>query len=205
LHPLAHERLDAVHRLAAMSTRCVVNVILQGVGSRSTTETAKASRWQRATWQDERHGGSADRVDRGGSPLAGSGLTGWFTARAGRRQAIAAEYAGDKQAEALLVTVRQTLDEQHTARVQDVRRAAYTDFLMAADHAYAERKAQTVNGPQSERPERLLPPKSFSSSLASVAIEGPSGVEKFAAMLHFSLNDERWRAGFPLARPCFRF
>lgn len=135
-----------------------------------------------------------------GSALAGSGLTGWFTALAGRRQAVAAEYAGEKQAEALILTVRQTLDEQRIARVQDVRRAAYADFLMAADHAYAERDAPLVYGPQPERP---TPPKSFRTALASVAIEGPAEVERCAVALLLSLEDERWRAGFPLGRANF--
>jgi hypothetical protein len=136
-----------------------------------------------------------------GSALSGSALTGWFTARAGARQAAAAKYAGEKQAEALILTVRQTLDEQGIARVQDVRRAAYADFLMAAEHAYDERDAETQHGPPQS--ERHLPTKSFKTALATVMIEGPAEVEKYAVKLYLSLEDERWRAGFPFARANF--
>jgi hypothetical protein len=41
-----------------------------------------------------------------GSAVAGSVVTGWFTRSAGQRQAAAAQHAGDRQADALLQTVR---------------------------------------------------------------------------------------------------
>ncbi|WP_159107700.1 hypothetical protein [Streptomyces ardesiacus] len=68
-----------------------------------------------------------------GAALAGSALTGWFTVLAGNRQADAAKHAGDKQADAVLVTVQQTLDDQRAARQQDARRTAYATFLAAAE------------------------------------------------------------------------
>jgi hypothetical protein len=68
-----------------------------------------------------------------GAALAGSALTGWFTVLAGNRQAAAAKHAGDKQADAVLVTVQQTLDDQRAARQQDARRTAYATFLAAAE------------------------------------------------------------------------
>ncbi|AEW95467.1 hypothetical protein SCATT_30960 [Streptantibioticus cattleyicolor NRRL 8057 = DSM 46488] len=57
-----------------------------------------------------------------GSALAGSLITGWFTGRAGSSQAAAARHAGDRQADALLDTVRATLGEQRTIRLLDLRR-----------------------------------------------------------------------------------
>ncbi|XVV34974.1 hypothetical protein ACQPXT_13400 [Streptomyces sp. CA-100214] len=133
-----------------------------------------------------------------GAALAGSALTGWFTARAGRRQAVAAERAGEKQAEAVILTVTQTLDEQRIARAQDVRRAAYANFLMTAEHAYTERQAESES-----QCERFLPSQDYRAALASVQIEGPREVERVAVILFMSLRDERWAAGFPLARANF--
>jgi hypothetical protein len=74
-----------------------------------------------------------------GSALAGSALTGWFTIAAGRRQAAAARYAGDEQAQAVIDTVNRTLDEQRVARIQDARRRVYSDFLTAFDNAHVLR------------------------------------------------------------------
>ncbi|MEQ6028250.1 hypothetical protein SOM70_37500 [Streptomyces salinarius] len=68
-----------------------------------------------------------------GSAVAGSIVTGWFTRSAGYRQAEAARHAGNRQADALITTVRATLDEQRTAREVSQRREVYIQFLQAAE------------------------------------------------------------------------
>ncbi|MFE5666094.1 hypothetical protein ACFQ7W_19435 [Streptomyces niveus] len=67
-----------------------------------------------------------------GSALAGSLVTGWFARSAGMKQAEAAQHAGDRQADALLHTVRLTLQEQRAVRLLDLRRQTYVAFLEAA-------------------------------------------------------------------------
>ncbi|MGW3163934.1 hypothetical protein ACWC9Q_13840 [Streptomyces sp. NPDC001142] len=68
-----------------------------------------------------------------GAAIAGSVATGWFTRNAGIRQAEAARRAGERQADALLETVRMTLQEQAAVRVLDLRRQTYARFLEAAE------------------------------------------------------------------------
>ncbi|WP_369043333.1 hypothetical protein [Streptomyces sp. Midd1] len=108
-----------------------------------------------------------------GSALVGSGLTGWFTVAAGRRQAGAAQYAGDKQAEAVLRTVQQTLDEQRLARLQDARRAAYAAYLTAA-----EQKAEEVSpgGRVVSTVRRSDATIDLSVAFSLVELEGPPSV-----------------------------
>jgi hypothetical protein len=69
------------------------------------------------------------------SALFGSLITGWFTRTAGARQAEAARYAGSRQADALLATVRMSLGEQRAERVLDSHRQAYLGFIAAVDAA----------------------------------------------------------------------
>ncbi|MFD9398355.1 hypothetical protein ACFWA4_05980 [Streptomyces sp. NPDC060011] len=70
-----------------------------------------------------------------GSAVAGSIVTGWYTRSAGLRQAEAAKHAGDRQADALLRTVQDTLVEQRRARLEESRRDTYVEFLKAAHEA----------------------------------------------------------------------
>ncbi|RBM12659.1 hypothetical protein [Streptomyces sp. PT12] len=102
-----------------------------------------------------------------GSALAGSLVTGWFSRAAGSRQAEAARHAGDRQADALLETVRMTLGEQRDARVQDVRRQTYVRFLEAAEGAILARR--TGEGQASAR-------AALHQALAAVDLEGPDAV-----------------------------
>ncbi|MFJ2114810.1 MULTISPECIES: hypothetical protein [unclassified Streptomyces] len=68
-----------------------------------------------------------------GSALAGGVVTGWYARSAGLRQAEAARHAGDRQADALLETVRLSLEEQRTARGLDLRRQTYARFIEAGE------------------------------------------------------------------------
>ncbi|ONK09511.1 hypothetical protein [Streptomyces sp. MP131-18] len=102
-----------------------------------------------------------------GAALAGSLITGWFSRAAGSRQAEAARHAGDRQADALLETVRMTLREQRDARVQDVRRQTYVRFLEAAEGAILARR--TGDGQASARAD-------LQQALGAVDLEGPDAV-----------------------------
>ncbi|AJF70428.1 hypothetical protein [Streptomyces vietnamensis] len=96
-----------------------------------------------------------------GSAILGSIVTGFFAWKAGHRQAVAAEVAGQAQARALISTVQATLDEQRRTRVLDHRRQAYVEFLDAAQCCQLDRTNATrsrlmraesmmyVEGPQS--------------------------------------------------------
>lgn len=123
-----------------------------------------------------------------GSALAGSALTGWFTILAGRRQAAAAQYAGDKQAEAVLLTVQQTLDEQRVARAEDARRAAYAGFLASAEQKASERGF----GIFARRSEAVM---ELDTALSLVKLEGPDEVYSKAHGAHFSLNAQNFTMG----------
>lgn len=68
-----------------------------------------------------------------GSAIAGSVVTGWYARSAGIRQATAARHAGDRQADALLDSVRMTLRAESDHREFALRRQTYADFLGAAD------------------------------------------------------------------------
>jgi hypothetical protein len=61
--------------------------------------------------------------------LSASVITGWYTRGAGQRQAEAARHAGDRQADAMVATVRMTLVEQRAARELDQRRQTYLRFV----------------------------------------------------------------------------
>ncbi|MFI0734993.1 hypothetical protein ACH4S9_39335 [Streptomyces sp. NPDC021225] len=120
-----------------------------------------------------------------GSALAGSGLTGWFTILAGRRQAGAAQYAGDKQAEAVLRTVQQTLDEQRLARLQDARRAAYAAFLTAAEQKAEELSPGGRIVSTARRSDATI---DLYVALNLVELEGPPSVLEQAVRVRSLLN-----------------
>ncbi|MYS60032.1 MULTISPECIES: hypothetical protein [Streptomycetaceae] len=129
-----------------------------------------------------------------GSALAGSLITGWFTGRAGSSQAAAARHAGDRQADALLDTVRATLGEQRTIRLLDLRRQTYVQFLHAAESAIL-----TLRAGEGEGNDRLALQRAFSA----VLLEGPSEVARAARKMVDALRaDLSWddlesaRAGF---------
>ncbi|MEU0742218.1 hypothetical protein [Streptomyces sp. NPDC006134] len=106
-----------------------------------------------------------------GSALLGSLVTGWFTRGAGHRQAEAARHAGDRQADALLETVRMTLEEQRAARLHEARRQTYARFLEAAEEALLARR--TGEGQSTTR-------SALQRALGAVLLEGPEGVARSA-------------------------
>ncbi|MFJ9675257.1 hypothetical protein ACIRP5_31240 [Streptomyces sp. NPDC101221] len=139
-----------------------------------------------------------------GSALVGSGLTGWFTIAAGRRQAAAARYAGDEQARAVIDTVNRTLDEQRAARVEEARRQVYTQYLMAYDDAWY------LFEPHSSMSERLRGVEKVNTLHGVIELEGPEEVRGAASRLRAALlelaalhdgrnhpedfdDEERWR------------
>jgi hypothetical protein len=110
-----------------------------------------------------------------GAALAGSAITGWFAMRAGWRQAAAAQHAGDRQADALLETVRLTLGEQRDVRLLDQRRSAYAALLQAAEQVAAAHRL-----PASGQTPDL---GALHRALGVVFLEGPSEVTRTAAEL----------------------
>ncbi|MGW6910228.1 hypothetical protein [Streptomyces sp. NPDC054940] len=119
-----------------------------------------------------------------GSALAGSALTGWFTVIAGRRQAAAARYAGDEQAQAVISTVQQTLGEQRTARLQDVRRQVYAELLRVAETFHTVRRDDATRGCRRESVRSDL-----MTALALVELEGPSEVYEAGVRMTQSTGD----------------
>ncbi|MGW0731599.1 hypothetical protein [Streptomyces sp. NPDC002851] len=117
-----------------------------------------------------------------GAALAGSVVTGWFAMGAGGRQAEAARHAGDRQADAVLETVRATLHEQRTTRVLDLRRQTYVRFLEAAASAASTLRTGVADGPDQPSLER---------SLQAVLLEGPAHVAEAARELADRLERSR--------------
>ncbi|MEW5354882.1 hypothetical protein [Streptomyces sp. 16-176A] len=124
-----------------------------------------------------------------GAAIAGSVVTGWYSRSAGIRQADAARHAGDRQAEALLESVRMTVRgeaEQRALAVRRVRgeaeqralavrRQVYAGFLGAAEaRVLAER-----TGRGGEQGDAVL----LQRALGEVVLEGPSDVAAAAARL----------------------
>ena len=107
-----------------------------------------------------------------GSAVAGGAVTGWYARGAGVEQAEAARHAGDRQADALLDTVRMTLHEQAAVRVLDLRRQTYVRFLDAAGTALSA--ARTGAGAAGD-------PAALHRALAGVTLEGPAEVAGAAA------------------------
>ncbi|MFE7617674.1 hypothetical protein [Streptomyces sp. NPDC057496] len=102
-----------------------------------------------------------------GSAITGGVATGWFTRSAGFRQAEAARQAGDRQADALLETVRMTLREQATVRLSDIRRQTYVRFLGVAEERIRTERTGRGRGDD----DALL-----ESALGEVVLEGPAEV-----------------------------
>lgn len=108
------------------------------------------------------------------SALAGSLVTGWFARSAGSRQAAAARHAGDRQADALLDTVRMSLVEQRAVRVLDQRRQTYARFLDAAETVRLTR--MTGEGHADDRP-------ALQRAYGAVLLEGPDETARAAGDL----------------------
>ncbi|MFC8826981.1 hypothetical protein ACFT9I_16765 [Streptomyces sp. NPDC057137] len=106
-----------------------------------------------------------------GSALAGSLVTGWFARSAGMRQAEAAQHAGDRQADALLHTVRLTLQEQRAVRLLDLRRQTYVAFLEAAEAVALTNRTGIGLGGDGAALQRAF---------GAVALEGPAEVARAA-------------------------
>ncbi|MFF2412728.1 hypothetical protein [Streptomyces sp. NPDC058092] len=106
-----------------------------------------------------------------GSAIAGSVATGWYTRNAGIRQAEAARRAGERQADALIETVRMTLQEQATVRVLDIRRQTYVRFLEAAEAGILTERTGRGRGDDDALLERAL---------GGVVLEGPAEVASAA-------------------------
>ncbi len=98
------------------------------------------------------------------SAVAGSLVTGRYSRSAGLIQAQAARHAGDRQADAMLETVRLTLRQEYAVHGLDTRRQAYVRFLDAAETAMAAEH----NG--QGRPEARA---AFQRANAEVTLEGP--------------------------------
>ncbi|MFZ4160452.1 hypothetical protein ACOZDE_18775 [Streptomyces griseoincarnatus] len=140
-----------------------------------------------------------------GSALAGSALTGWFTVLAGRRQASAAKYAGDKQAEAVLLTVRQTLDEQRASRQEEARRTVYAGFLTAAERKREELNPGSRPVPTTYRSDATT---ELDVALRLVELEGPPAVFEAAQRVQALLarptgDDMRNREHYVQARAAY--
>jgi hypothetical protein len=118
-----------------------------------------------------------------GSALAGGLVTGWFARSAGVKQAEAARHAGDRQADALLDTVRMTFEEQRAVRVLDLRRQTYLRFLEAAEVVILTQRSsgagQASDGPALQR------------ALGAVLLEGPGEVSRTAQELAHCLRGNR--------------
>lgn len=115
-----------------------------------------------------------------GSALAGGVITGWFTRGAAHRQATAARHAGDRQADALLETVRTTLQEQRAVRLLDQRRQTYVQFLEAAEAVILSRRTGD-RAAASDRP-------ALQRALGIVQLEGPEPVAQAARELTDALK-----------------
>ncbi|MFI2434307.1 hypothetical protein [Streptomyces sp. NPDC018693] len=109
-----------------------------------------------------------------GAAVAGSVVTGWYARSAGTRQAAAARHAGDRQADALLESVRMTLRSEADQRALALRRQVYAAFLGAAEaRLLAERTARGQSG------DDVL----LHRTLGEVVLEGPADVAAAATRL----------------------
>ncbi|GGK90164.1 hypothetical protein [Streptomyces flaveus] len=98
-----------------------------------------------------------------GSAIAGSIVTGWYARSAGIRQAAAARHAGERQADALLESVRMTLRAESDHREFALRRQTYAEFLGAA-----ETRILTERNGRGQADDVLL-----QRALGGVLLEGP--------------------------------
>ncbi|MFF4606033.1 hypothetical protein ACFY12_25240 [Streptomyces sp. NPDC001339] len=121
-----------------------------------------------------------------GSAIAGSVVTGWYSRSSGIRQAEAARHAGDRQADALVESVRLTVQAEARQRSLALRRQTYAEFLGAAETRILTER--TGRGTSDD--EALL-----QRALGGVALEGPPEVAAAAHHLvaclrrHESLDD----------------
>ncbi|MEV7340434.1 hypothetical protein [Streptomyces sp. NPDC093544] len=99
-----------------------------------------------------------------GSAIAGSVVTGWYGRGAGIRQAAAARHAGDRQADALLESVRMTLRGESDHRELALRRQTYAEFLGAA-----EARILTERNGRGQADDDVL----LQRALGGVLLEGP--------------------------------
>ncbi|MFI7008621.1 hypothetical protein [Streptomyces sp. NPDC050145] len=114
-----------------------------------------------------------------GAALAGSVVTGWYGRSAGIRQAEAARHAGERQADALLASVRLTLSGEARLRAQELRRRTYTEFLAAADdRLLAERTGRGQGGDEA----------ALHRAAGAVELEGPDEVAGAARALVAALR-----------------
>ncbi|MFJ3799954.1 hypothetical protein ACIPSJ_27190 [Streptomyces sp. NPDC090088] len=127
-----------------------------------------------------------------GSALLGSLVTGWFARGAGEQQAEAARHAGNRQADAMLETVRMTLEEQRAARLHEARRQIYARYVEVVEAALLARR--TGEGQPGDRP-------GLQRALGAVLLEGPDEVagtaRRFADLVGMSSSslDDLERAG----------
>ncbi|QNP71067.1 hypothetical protein IAG44_17580 [Streptomyces roseirectus] len=132
-----------------------------------------------------------------GSALAGSLVTGWYARGAGLRQAEAARHAGDRQADALLESVRITIRAEATQRALTERRRIYAEFLSAAETVILTERTGQGHPDDAAHLQRAL---------AAVLLEGPPDVAASAQALldalrrHASLDDlQRAKSAFVTA------
>jgi hypothetical protein len=86
--------------------------------------------------------------------VAGSLVTGWYT-----------RVSGSRQADAVLETVRMTLQDQRSVRLFDLRRGVYAEFLAAAEVLVQTRRTRV--GDPSDQP-------ALRRAFAAVLLEGPA-------------------------------
>ncbi|WP_329400136.1 hypothetical protein [Streptomyces melanogenes] len=138
-----------------------------------------------------------------GSAVAGSVVTGWYARSAGIRQATAARHAGDRQADALLESVRMTLSAESGHREIARRRQTYAEFLGAA-----ETRILTERNDRGQPDDDAL----LQRALSGVLLEGPPQAAEAAQHLADCLRrherpDELNRAKLAfvsVARECCR-
>ncbi|MFG3253241.1 hypothetical protein [Streptomyces sp. NPDC048172] len=109
-----------------------------------------------------------------GAAVAGGLVTGWFGRSAGVKQADAARHAGERQAEALLDSVRLTIEAEARQRSVTLRRQVYAEFLGVAE---ARILAERTGRGQPDDAVRLQ------TALGSVVLEGPAEVAAAAQHL----------------------
>jgi hypothetical protein len=117
-----------------------------------------------------------------GSALTGSLITGWYSRTAGERQAEAARHAGDRQADAMLETVRMTLEEERAVRLSDTRRQTYVRFLEAGETAILAQR--TGDSHPEDR-------AALQRAYGGVQLEGPAAVALPARALMDALRGNR--------------
>ncbi|MGX1671081.1 hypothetical protein [Streptomyces sp. NPDC055400] len=121
-----------------------------------------------------------------GAAIAGSIVTGWYTRNAGIQQAAAARHAGDRQADALLDSVRLTLRGEADQRGSARRRQVYAEFLGAA-----EARILTERTGRGQADDEIV----LQRALGGVVLEGPAEVAHAATVFvdglrrHLALDD----------------